>query len=173
MPSPRRPTRFSTTTLIVHVHACASFWQSQHIVVSRTDVVWHWCRPRENAQDESASRDAVSTKIKQSVYTTHLVAGRLGGVQHWPFVPPTCSFLPSSSGEVRVCHTRAPMQHEEKQSNGVFSHPHTSYRITPQIRQCMARVMSNPSSSTPASEQHPKNPWEKLRDGNRPRIRHV
>jgi hypothetical protein len=102
-------------------------------------------------QDESASRDAVSTKIKQSVYTTHLVAGRLGGVQHWPFVPPTCSFLPSSSGEVRVCHTRAPMQHEEKQSNGVFSHPHTSYGIAHQIRQSIVLVMSNPSSSTPVS----------------------
>jgi hypothetical protein len=60
----------------------------------------------------------------------------------------------ASEGEVpatSMCHTRAPMQHEEKQSNGVFSHPHTSYGIAHQIRQSIVLVMSNPSSSTPVS----------------------
>jgi hypothetical protein len=50
-----------------------------------------------------------------------------------------------------MCHTRAPMQHQEKQSNGIFSLPHTSHSASLQSGQSIALMVSISSSSTPVS----------------------
>jgi hypothetical protein len=71
-----------------------------------------------------------------------------------------------------VCHTQAPMQHEEKLNNGVFALPYTLHSAALDSRQCIALVMSNPILRH-AGEQHPKWPGRKLKTEKPPRIRHM
>jgi hypothetical protein len=82
----------------------------------------------------------------QHVIHTYLFQGV--AIEHMRSLPMLLSVLAAYPGvdcqrRACVCHTRAPMQHEEKLNNGVFSLQYTLHSAASDSRQFIALVMSN------------------------------